>query len=135
MGVAIKTLQCARRLRVLRAHEASPGMPSRAVVVCLGCFAVKNFINKRDDESRAASACGFRDMMPPNRLFDIQQPRCTATPECADAPLFTTNLAAASGVLLAENQAIVVSRCCGLVCSASAIFPTADGSWRCVACM
>lgn len=135
MGAAVRTLQCARRLRVLRVCDDGDGMPSRAVVVCLGCFAVKNFINKRDDESRAASACGFRDMMPPNRLFNLQQPRCTATPACADAPLFTTNLMAASGVLLAEDQAIVVSRCCGLVCSANAIAPSANGSWRCVACM
>ena len=135
LGVAVRTLQCARRLRVLRVCEADPAMPLRAVVVCLGCFAVKNFINKRDDEIRAASACGFRDMMPPNRLFNLQQPRCTATPACADAPLFTTRLVAASGLLLAEDQAIVVSRCCGLVCSASAVVPFADGSWRCVACM
>lgn len=90
---------------------------------------MKNFINRRVDESRAASACGFKDMMPPNKLFDLQQPRCTATVECTDAPLFTANLPAASGMLLAEDQAIVVSRY-----SASAVTPLADGSWRCIAC-
>jgi len=97
------------------------------------CFAVKNFINRRD-ETRAASACGFRNMMPPNRLFNEQKPRCTATPQCSGASLFITSVTAASDMLIADEDAIIVSRCCGLVCSASAVVPCPDGTWKCVAC-
>ena len=132
---AVRTLQCARRLRVMRlCRRQVAGAPSRDVVVCMGCFAVKNFINRRGEDTSAASACGFRDMMPANRLFNVQEPRCTARPECASAPLFTVRLAAPSGALLADDQIIVVSSCCGLVCTAAAVTPRADGTWRCVAC-
>ena len=103
--------------------------------MCMACFTVKNFINRRGDESRAASACGFRDMMPPNRLFNARQPRCTARPGCAAAPLFVTRLEAGGTVLLAGDQAVVVSACCRIVCASSAVVPCADGVWRCPACV
>ena len=133
---AVRTLQCSRRLRVMRlCIRQELGGPARDVVVCLGCFAVKNFVNKRGEDTSVVSACGFRDIMPTNRLFNAQGPRCTVRPECARAPLYTVRLTAASGALLAEDQVIVVSACCGLVCSAAAVTPRVDGSWRCVACL
>lgn len=133
---AVRTAQCLRRLRPVQLCTRSYGPDMcRDVVVCLGCFAVKNFINLRSDESKSASACGFKDMMPPNRLFDSQEPRCTVKPTCATAPLFRMRLAAFTGALLSDDKAIVVSSCCGLCCTTAALVPCLDGVWRCVACV
>ena len=133
---AVRTMHCARRIRVVRlCRDPTPVAAARDVVVCMGCFAVKNFVNRRGDEPRAASACGFRDMMPANRLFNVKEPRCTAHIQCASAPLFTVRLVAASGALMVDDRVIVVSACCGLVCTAAAVMPRVDGSWRCGACL
>ena len=135
-GAAVRMAQCVRRLRpVPLCTAASSSHHTRLVVVCMGCFAVKNFINLRADENKAASACGFRDMMPPNRLFDAQEARCTAKATCAHAPLYRVQLTAFTSALLSDDKAIVVSPCCGLCCTAAALVPCVDGVWRCAACV
>lgn len=125
-----------RQFRALARRGGLFATGNCTVMSCKCCKKTKNFVVS-PGLSTASRACGYIEVFAPSPLDVDPRPYCDGTPACAATPVDMISIISpdrTGGAVVVGQEAVIVSFCCGALCTSTALRPSASGVWRCEAC-